>query len=176
MAVRTVALVLTLLFASSASAQPKGDATDFAHDVLPVLKARCAKCHTNGTYKGGLSFDTREALLKSKAVVPGKSAASELVKRITSTDPDERMPPKSEPLPAKEVAARRQKRLADRRFLTDFRLSLDAAVLALRGRDKVIVDAENLPGKRHLLLMDPDVPRPPAVVLPKGQPADQREP
>ena len=26
--------------------------TDFAHDVVPILKAKCAKCHTNGTYKG----------------------------------------------------------------------------------------------------------------------------
>jgi hypothetical protein len=97
-------MLALLIGTSTASAQPKGEATDFAHDVLPVLKARCAKCHTNGTYKGGMSLDTREALLKSKAVVPGKSADSELVKRITSTDPDVRMPPKSDPLPAKEVA------------------------------------------------------------------------
>ena len=24
---------------------------DFAHDVLPILKENCAKCHTNGKYK-----------------------------------------------------------------------------------------------------------------------------
>ena len=70
---------------------------------MPILKARCAKCHTNGTYKGGLSFDTREALLKSKSVIPGKSAASELVVRIVSTDKDTRMPSKGEPLTAKEI-------------------------------------------------------------------------
>ena len=37
---------------------------DFAHDVLPILKARCAKCHTDGTYKGSFSMDTRESALE----------------------------------------------------------------------------------------------------------------
>ena len=74
---------------------------------------------------------------------------------------------------AKEVADRRQKMLADRRFLTDFRLSLDAVVTVLRGRDKVLIDAADLPGKRHLLLMDPDTPRLPPVAFPQR---DAREP
>ncbi len=77
---------------------------DFAHDVAPLLKARCAECHTNGKYKGGFSLDTREALLKTKAVVPGKSAAGELLKRVTSTDADFRMPPKGKPLSPQETA------------------------------------------------------------------------
>lgn len=86
-------------------AQPPGKTTDFAHDVVPILKAKCAKCHTNGTYKAGLSFDTRDELVKAKAAVPGKSAASEIIKRVTSKDPEERMPPgKAEPLTDKEVA------------------------------------------------------------------------
>src|SRR5438132_9764792 len=70
---------------------------DFVHDIAPIIKARCAECHTNGKYKAGVSFDTREDLLKSKA-------KSELVKRITSNDPDVRMPPKGKPLGAKEIA------------------------------------------------------------------------
>ena len=83
-----------------------GDAKkiDFAHDIAPILKARCAECHTNGKYKGSVSFDTREDLLKSKAVTPGKSAGSELMKRITHSDPEIRMPPKGKPLEAKEIA------------------------------------------------------------------------
>ena len=40
---------------------------DFAHAIAPLIKARCAECHTNGKYKAGLSMDTRESLLKSKA-------------------------------------------------------------------------------------------------------------
>lgn len=95
---------LFLVLASAVVAEPDKK-VDFAHDVLPLLKAKCAKCHTNGTYKAGFSFDTRADLLKSKAVVTGKSAMSELVKRITSTDPEVRMPPKGGPLSAKEIAA-----------------------------------------------------------------------
>jgi mono/diheme cytochrome c family protein len=77
---------------------------DFAHDIAPLLKAHCAECHTNGKYKGGLSLDSREALLKTKAVVPGKGRESELFKRITTADPEMRMPSKGKPLSAKEIA------------------------------------------------------------------------
>jgi hypothetical protein len=76
---------------------------DFSHEVVPILKARCAKCHTNGTYKGGLSFDTRADIVKAKVLVPGKPADSEIMKRVTSTDKDTRMPPQGEPLTAREI-------------------------------------------------------------------------
>src|SRR5262249_5781466 len=77
---RTVLLVCavtaTAATTSTADAPKK---IDFAHDILPILKARCAECHTNGKYKGSLSLDTRADLLRAKVVVPGKSAASELI-------------------------------------------------------------------------------------------------
>jgi hypothetical protein len=71
--------------------------------MAPLIKARCGECHTNGKHKGSFSLDTRAAVLKSKAVVPGKSGESELVKRITSDDPDARMPPKGNRLSARDV-------------------------------------------------------------------------
>src|SRR5581483_11808225 len=86
----------------TASAQPPKP-VDFAHDIVPIIKTRCAECHTNGKYKGSFSLDTRETILKAKAVVPGKSSESELVKRITSTDPETRMPNKGEPLTARQI-------------------------------------------------------------------------
>src|SRR5438034_644365 len=82
------------------AADPK--AVDFSHEVVPILKAHCAKCHTNGTYKGSMSLDTRADVVK-KAAVPGKSAESKMIKRITSDDPDERMPPEGARLSEKEV-------------------------------------------------------------------------
>ncbi len=89
------------------AARPAGAAEakkiDFAHDILPLLKAHCAECHSNGKYKGSVSFDTRADLLKSKAAVPGKSAASELIRRVTSKDKETRMPPKGPPLTTAEV-------------------------------------------------------------------------
>jgi Protein of unknown function (DUF1553)/Protein of unknown function (DUF1549)/Planctomycete cytochrome C len=85
----------------SAAADPP-NAVDFSHEVVPILKARCAKCHTNGTYKGSLSLDTRADVVK-KAAVPGKANASEMIRRITNSDADERMPPEGARLTDKEV-------------------------------------------------------------------------
>ena len=74
-----------------------------AHEVAPILKARCAECHTNGKYKGGVNLDSRGDLLKSKAALPGKSTGSKIFERISSKNPEERMPPKGEPLSAKQI-------------------------------------------------------------------------
>jgi hypothetical protein len=84
------------------AADPPPKPIDFAHEVVPILKARCAKCHTNGTYKGSMSLDTRAEVVK-KAAVPGKAADSKLIQRVTSDDPDERMPSEGPRLSDKEV-------------------------------------------------------------------------
>src|SRR6266542_7081203 len=88
---QTLAVSACVWLAQIAPAQsPKK--IDFAHDIVPIIKARCAECHTNGTYKGSLSLETRESILEAEVVVPGKSGASDLIKRITSADPKVRMP------------------------------------------------------------------------------------
>ncbi len=54
--------------------------------------------------------------------------------------------------------------------LTDFRLFWNALTQALAGREKVIIDADKVPGRRHLLLLDPDqfrVPIP-AMIPPRS--------
>lgn len=86
----------------SGAEEPKR--VDFAHDIVPLIKTHCVKCHADGTYKGSFSFDTRQSTLKSEAVVEGKAAESELIARLTSDDPEERMPPKGERLTPAEVA------------------------------------------------------------------------
>ena len=98
-------ILFTLELGAHAADAPKpAESIDFAHQVAPLIKSRCAECHTNGNYKGGFSLDTREAMLKSKAVVVGKSRDSELVERVTSNDPELRMPPKGPRLTSAEVA------------------------------------------------------------------------
>ena len=82
-----------------AAAEP----VDFAHDVLPILKTHCAKCHTNGTYKGGMSLDSREALLDSGTVEPRNSAGSSLIERVTSTVEEDRMPAEAPPLSEAQI-------------------------------------------------------------------------
>ena len=73
---------------------------DFNHDVQPLLSDNCFACHGPDTtkIKGKLRLDLREAAIKpaksgKTAVVPGKPEESELVRRLLTTDEDDRMPP-----------------------------------------------------------------------------------
>ncbi len=88
-------------------------APDFNRDVRPVLSQYCFKCHGMDEHgrKGGLRFDMRESAIgKGKsgeiAIVPGKPDDSEVIKRITHTDPDEQMPPPSTKVTMPESAKR----------------------------------------------------------------------
>ncbi|HEX8204185.1 MAG TPA: DUF1549 domain-containing protein, partial [Isosphaeraceae bacterium] len=102
------ALVLLLAIPTSEIRGQANERVDFAHDVLPVLRRRCASCHTNGQAKGGLSMDTRAALLEAEAIEPGDAAASILIERVTEADPVLRMPPKGPALSEAEVATLRR--------------------------------------------------------------------
>jgi len=59
----------------------------------------------------------------------------------------------------------RNARLAVQAALTDFRLFWDALASALAGRDKVIIDADNVPGRRNLWLLDPEQFRVPVLTV-----------
>ncbi len=73
---------------------------DYTTEIRPILLDKCFTCHGPDHKKreGGLRYD-REAVAKGPlpsgkhAIVPGDPSASELVRRIFSEDPDERMPP-----------------------------------------------------------------------------------
>ena len=68
---------------------------DFGRDVLPILTDHCFACHgpDDKARKADLRLDTRDAAIKAEAFVPGKPAESELVRRVTSTEAGEVMPP-----------------------------------------------------------------------------------
>mgnify|MGYP002622699995 FL=1 len=74
-------------------------AIDFASEVRPILSSTCFRCHgpDEQTREAGLRLDTRKGALGSGGeegrIVPGDVAASELIRRITSGEADERMPP-----------------------------------------------------------------------------------
>jgi Cu+-exporting ATPase len=72
----------------------------------------------------------------------------------------------------------RQARLALQAALTDFRLYWEALAQALVGREKVIIDADHVPGRRHLLLIDPEQFRFsfPAGIPREGSPSPPRNP
>lgn len=75
---------------------------DYFRDIQPILQARCAECHTGTAPKGGLRLDDRDAVLRGgdsgPAARPGASDDSELLRRVVSDDPTERMPPQGAPL------------------------------------------------------------------------------
>ncbi|HYH69526.1 MAG TPA: DUF1549 domain-containing protein, partial [Urbifossiella sp.] len=105
----TVALV-TASFAPPATpaAPPAPDA-----EARTVLTASCVKCHGPTRQKGGLRLDSKAAATAkadsgSPAVVPGKAAVSELIRRVTEKDAALRMPPGDTPLTPDQVAALRR--------------------------------------------------------------------
>ncbi len=76
---------------------------DYNWDVRPILSQNCFLCHglANSTRKAGLRLDLAESAYgklpetpDKRAIVPGRPEESELVRRITETNPEERMPPR----------------------------------------------------------------------------------
>ncbi len=88
--------------------EPARVRVDFNTHIKPLLQSQCVKCHARGKFKGGLSLETREALLKGgeegPAAVPGKSAESLLIELVAGLEPDRRMPDKGPPLTTEQVA------------------------------------------------------------------------
>lgn len=81
----------------------------FEKKVRPVLVERCFECHsTTAKVKGGLSLDTRDAMLtggdSGPAVVIGQPDQSKLIEAVAYKNQDLQMPPKS-PLSAAELEA-----------------------------------------------------------------------
>jgi mono/diheme cytochrome c family protein len=75
-----------------------GQEIDYAREIQPLLAKRCVACHGPGTQEGGLRLDDRATAVAAldsgkHAIVPSKPEASEMLARITSSDPDIRMPP-----------------------------------------------------------------------------------
>ncbi|MFM7097926.1 MAG: PSD1 and planctomycete cytochrome C domain-containing protein [Gemmataceae bacterium] len=155
--------VYAIIFLAAGFAFSQEKSLDFVHEVVPILKKHCASCHTNGTYKGSVSFDTRQALIQSKAVVSGDSKKSELLKRITSNDAAERMPPKGPALGEKEVQI--LARWIDSKLPWDdtFTFKVETYVAPLKYREVKVP-----PGKGHPIdrILDPYLARQKTGALP----------
>jgi hypothetical protein len=84
-----------LLAALLAALPAFGAKVDYNEDVRPILSENCFYCHgpDANKRKAKLRLDVREAALEKKAFVPGDAEASELIKRLVSSDSDEVMPP-----------------------------------------------------------------------------------
>ena len=81
---------------------------DFNTEVKPIINAKCITCHGGVRAKGGFSLLFREdAFAKTEsgrpAIVPGDPDHSEMIRRISSSDPEVRMPYKHESLSKEEI-------------------------------------------------------------------------
>jgi mono/diheme cytochrome c family protein len=90
------AAVICLKAAAGAADTP----VDFNRDIRPILSDNCFACHgpDENTRKAGFRLDLKEEAFQAlddgrHAIVPGDAANSELARRITTDDPDDRMPP-----------------------------------------------------------------------------------
>ena len=108
--IRPTILALALLAGTGKAAQ--STKIDFAKDIRPIFESRCHSCHGAEKQKGGLRLDAKNPALAGgddgKAIIPGNSAHSLLVKKIASGDPEKVMPPKGERLTKAEITRIRQ--------------------------------------------------------------------
>ena len=87
-----IASAVFLLVGGAHAADPARP-VDFNREIRPILSDNCFKCHGPDKQRSGLRFDAPEVPLEKKAIVPGDPAASNMIKRVTSSDPDFQMPP-----------------------------------------------------------------------------------
>lgn len=110
-----VSLVGTVLFATpwAATAQPPAaDSIDFEREVRPLLRETCGSCHGAEEQKSSLRLDVRHAAMRGgdggEVIVAGSADDSELIRRVESDDPYERMPPEGKPLTSDQIAMLRK--------------------------------------------------------------------
>lgn len=79
----------------------------FEDVVHPILENKCAQCHQDGKLKGSLSVENLQSLLKGgksgAAVVPGKTAESELFQRISLNPEHEKFMPSDGKTPLTKI-------------------------------------------------------------------------
>jgi cytochrome c553 len=106
-----ITATLLTLFACGLHAQ----ADDVARQASHLLAQKCFVCHgpdrkSEDAKETDLRLDLREVALEYEAIVPGDAAASDLITRVTSQDPDSQMPPPGhgKPLSKDEVSVLRR--------------------------------------------------------------------
>ena len=105
---KTIIVLLLAVGTLSFVLLTKEDKIDYSTQVKPIINKNCITCHGGVRAKGNFSLLFRDqALAKTKsgkyAIVPGDPDKSEMIRRITLDDPDERMPYHHEPLTKEEI-------------------------------------------------------------------------
>jgi ankyrin repeat protein/cytochrome c553 len=98
-----VTLALLALSAPVVAAENK---VDFEKQIQPLLSQQCYSCHGPDVQQSGLRLDKRQNAMRGgdygPVIIPGKSSASKLIRRVVDGDGGLRMPPTG-PLSAEEI-------------------------------------------------------------------------
>ena len=88
------ALLLAALLLARGTCLWGDEAVDYIRDIKPILSDSCYRCHgpDEKTREAELRLDVRDSAL-AHAFSPGRPEQSELIARVTSSDPDIQMPP-----------------------------------------------------------------------------------
>jgi hypothetical protein len=91
---RAVIAIAAVNFCAQTSAA-ENSVRDFRFEIRPILSKNCFPCHgpDEGHRQADLRLDDRDVAVDFGAIVPGSPDDSELVRRISSEDAEERMPP-----------------------------------------------------------------------------------
>ena len=113
LAIGLVAVGTFVLVSPNIRGRLSRDRVDFSRDIRPIFNQNCVTCHGGVRQKNGVSFIFREEALgrgKSgrRTIVPGDPDASELIQRITSKDPDQRMPYHAPALTSEQISLLRR--------------------------------------------------------------------
>src|ERR1041385_4386703 len=98
-AITLVLFAVAFVKAGAAKNPSANEPVEFSSQFRPIISGKCFSCHgpDDGSRKAKLRLDLRDEAIKDRkgirAIVPGDLANSELVRRITATDPDDVMPP-----------------------------------------------------------------------------------
>ncbi len=81
---------------------------DYNSQVKPIINKNCITCHGGVKQNGGFSFLFEEEAKGNTnsgqpAIIPGSPNKSEMIRRLLSHDPEERMPYEKEPLGKDEI-------------------------------------------------------------------------
>lgn len=102
-------VLILVLGAVSFSFITTGHTVDYNTEIKPIFNKKCITCHGGVKRQSGFSLLFRsEAVAINKsgkpAIIPGDPSHSELIRRLTLKDPEERMPYKHPPLSDDEIA------------------------------------------------------------------------
>lgn len=106
-----VLLSAAIVFAPGMSRGAEKDKVDFATQILPIISKNCFHCHgpDESSRKAEMRLDVASEAYKQRdggivVIKPGDPEHSEMIRRVTNPDPDDRMPQEGQPLTPEQIA------------------------------------------------------------------------